>query len=409
MKILVQICVKIIDYGNTLLSFRSFLKLKHFEIQDIVISTISRITRFNAHIQGLHLETKLAICVEKQPINLIDSLLMTKNEFTEYLQTNTEAFELKMKKLLASWKDITYDGNISLAEAYEHTVQTSQHTSQAKLKTMYGLGEDTLSRVYMQKLPRTQPCLCGGYDCERSWWLCDFLEMFFRLGIDRTENWTFLNASVNQTPLLPEFYDEIRAKELPNLDMPVEKQYLIKQPSYTNRNKRKTSVDDSFGSQFESQGKGVLDNSIHSLASSTMISNYGGQRRQGLFRSYSAKELNVSAANEKTFNVGTDFDESFGSHMKKSVSFSNLPSELQSSGINKDVLQNRGVGQKTNIDEAIDEQSYSVLNYGPTYIQVSNLAIWLTKWADKFNKILMANSKTAAKFWHKGKKSSLYK
>ncbi len=326
---------------------------------------------------------------------------MTNNNFTEYLQTNTEAFELKLKKLLTSWKDITYDGGTSsLADAYEQTVLATQHTSQAKLKTMYGLGEDTISRVYMQKLPRTQPSLCGGYDCERSWWLCDFLEMFFRLGIDRTENWTFLIASVNQTPLLPEFYDKIRSKELPNFDMPIEKQYLIKASSYPNRNRRKASVDDSFGSQL-GHGRGVLENSMQSLASSNMSKNYGGQRRQGLFRSYSAKELNVSVANEKSFNLGADFNESI---IKKSVSFSNLPNELLPNGKKRQGLDNRNNGLKSITEEAVnDEQSCSILDYGQKYYHVANLSIWLIKWADKFNKILMANSKTAAKFWHKGK------
>jgi hypothetical protein len=412
---LVQIGVKIIDYGNTLLSFRSFLKLRHFDIQDIVMSTIARITKFNAHIQGLRLEVKLATCVKKQPINLIDRLLMSHHDFTEYTQQNVEAFELKLQKLLTAWRDIPHDGLVSLAEAYEHAVQATEHTSHAKLRTMYGLGEDTLARVYMQKLARTRPSLCGGYDCERAWWLSDFLEMFFRLGIDRTENWNFLVQSVNQTPLLPEFYEKVRYREMPNYDMSVDKQFLAK-TSVQNRRRNASSVDENlrFGYSFQN---GKNENGCVC------------QPRQGLFRSYSAKELTVSSNenNQRSFSFvlgGADFDESASiisfyqnqqqqqqQLAKKSVSFSNLPNELAMLVKNDPRAAHDSSSQSIRRlktwekeGEGRDEESlYAVLDFGPKYVQISNLAIWLVKWAEKFNRILMANSKTAAKFWHKGK------
>ena len=45
------------------------------------------------------------------------------------------------------------------------------------------------------------------------------------------------------------------------------------------------------------------------------------------------------------------------------------------------------------------EQPFKVLNFGFSYVQTSNLAIWLIKWAAKFQKIMM-NHKSAASFWY---------
>ena len=43
-------CLKIVDYGNMMLSFRCFLRNEqHMEIQDIVVSTISRLTDIIQH------------------------------------------------------------------------------------------------------------------------------------------------------------------------------------------------------------------------------------------------------------------------------------------------------------------------------------------------------------------------
>lgn len=45
------------------------------------------------------------------------------------------------------------------------------------------------------------------------------------------------------------------------------------------------------------------------------------------------------------------------------------------------------------------EQPFKVLDFGFSYIKISNLAIWLIKWAAKFQKIMM-NHKSAASFWY---------
>lgn len=47
------------------------------------------------------------------------------------------------------------------------------------------------------------------------------------------------------------------------------------------------------------------------------------------------------------------------------------------------------------------EQPFKVIDLGYQYIEPSNLAIWLIKWATKFQKTLMAH-KTAASFWYSG-------
>ena len=67
-KNVVQMCMKIIDYGNTMLSFSSFLKGQYIEIKDIVLSTIARLTKFNqyAQLKELKLEEKLAVLVGKK-------------------------------------------------------------------------------------------------------------------------------------------------------------------------------------------------------------------------------------------------------------------------------------------------------------------------------------------------------
>lgn len=68
--VLIEMSIEIIDYGNMMLSYRSFLKGQHTEIKDIVLSTISRLTKYSQYteLSDLNLEQKLAICVEKRSL-----------------------------------------------------------------------------------------------------------------------------------------------------------------------------------------------------------------------------------------------------------------------------------------------------------------------------------------------------
>jgi hypothetical protein len=63
-----QMCLQIIDYGNAMLAFGSFLKEQHAQIKDIVLSTIAKLTKVNQYslLKSLNLEQKLALCVSKK-------------------------------------------------------------------------------------------------------------------------------------------------------------------------------------------------------------------------------------------------------------------------------------------------------------------------------------------------------
>ena len=58
--------VKIIDYGNAMLSFSSFMRTGKCweEVRDIVLSTVIRLTATGFN--GLNLENRLAECVGKK-------------------------------------------------------------------------------------------------------------------------------------------------------------------------------------------------------------------------------------------------------------------------------------------------------------------------------------------------------
>jgi hypothetical protein len=79
----IEQCLKIVDYGNMMLSFRSLFTiynrnqsefedtLSHIQVQDIVLSTIARLTsilnNYNVSKNMLRLEKRLAKCVDKRP------------------------------------------------------------------------------------------------------------------------------------------------------------------------------------------------------------------------------------------------------------------------------------------------------------------------------------------------------
>lgn len=381
-----QLGARIIEYGNSLLSYRAFLKMHHFTVQDIVLSTIARLSK----LPGVHrtpnmphLELCLAVCVEKQPINLIESLLMPDRDFTEYMETHAKEFENKLNKLVDSWRQIPFEsttdqGITSLAHAFEYQIKVRQHAALARLRTMYGSNEDDIGRVYIQKLDRSQPSICGGYDCERSGFMPDFLEMFFRLGIDHTEDWSFLAHSVKKIPLLPEFYEQVKSAELPDGDISVDKQYFMKPVNHSSHRKHDHGAE---SSSDESKSR----------------------QRQGLFRSYSATDL-LNSSLYQTSLVERGYDDvatvissvgllgtGTGGPMKKSVSFSNLPISVNNYNAHEESVN-------VNNKNGTYDQNCSVLDFGPKYIQVTNLAIWLIKWADKFNNVLKTNSKVASKF-----------
>ena len=77
----IEQCLRIVDYGNMMLNFRSLFTicnsgsieddLAHVQVQDIVLSTIARLTaisnRYHTPQSMMRLEQRLAKCVEKRP------------------------------------------------------------------------------------------------------------------------------------------------------------------------------------------------------------------------------------------------------------------------------------------------------------------------------------------------------
>jgi len=68
-KAVMNICEKIIEYGNALLGFSGFLGISGFEqVRDIVLSVIGQLTRVKQP-EDLGLEKKLAICVSMKSLS----------------------------------------------------------------------------------------------------------------------------------------------------------------------------------------------------------------------------------------------------------------------------------------------------------------------------------------------------
>lgn len=322
-KNVVQMCIKIIDYGNAMLSFSSFLKGQYMEVKDIVLSTIARLTKFNeyAQLRELNLEQRLAICVGKLSFfNSNPDLDVTTEQRNGEFLFSTGSFDSKLSKLLESWKEIKApcvdenDSFVTMAEIYEHNCHVNEESSMQKLKRLYGHNEGSLNRTYELNEPRVIPCVCGGYDLERTAWCGEFLELFFKLGFEQTEEWEQLVQSVNQTPLLPEFYEVIRSQELSNNDS-IDKQYLM-----APLNKMQEAINDNEQVNTNRRRRSILSNlniaEPKSLANTqksnpTIISHNDEQRQVGLFRSYSIK-------------AGGDGHEKYADKLdlvKKSVSF----------------------------------------------------------------------------------------
>ena len=404
-----------------MLSYRAFLKEKHMEVQDIVISTISRLTTFNqyAQLRDFNLEQKLAVCVEKKQLSLIETLNSSHfapNSDQDYL-FSMENLNSKLNKLLETWKAIptrnesvnTENTYLSMADVYEHNILANQRSSNSKLASLFGMGEDSLARVYILKLDRTHPCACGGFDFERTFWCAEFLEMFFKLGFDQTEDWEFLVQSVNQTPLLPEFYDTIRNGQLPDNDQ-VDKQFILK-PALKESDRRRSNPDEfdlNSISPMNSRKMRRMTNPTSPKTTRKELNlgspdrNISLSKRQGLFRAYSVKSLSQS---EKV-SVEEDLMK-----LKKSVSFSDLNLnenfDAQSeNSVNVEYLNliNKESGlENVELAPTRNDQPLKVLDYGAKYAQTCNLAIWLMKWSFRFQRILMSNSKAAGSFWNEDK------
>ena len=339
----------------------------------------------------LHQNYKIIKQIKKK-INKIDS------SYGEHVgdQYQSENFDEKLRKLVDSWKEIqTPNVNdpemyISMAEVYEHNLSVNELGTSKKLTNIFGQDESCLHNIYLLKQIRQEPAISGGYNYERTQWCGEFLELFFKLGFEQTEDWEPLVQSVNQTPLLPEFYEAIRNKELSSNDY-INKQFLI--PSVNKFDQTNTGNEFTSSPANTRSRRSIISNLNEQTNSYISINeaNIGSYRQVGLFRSNS--DLKASKYLDGKLDMS-----------KKSVSFVNLDmnflNELDEHGEYNILSEKTAANDHQHI-----EQSYKVLDYGPNYIQISYLAIWLIKWAAKFQKILM-NHKSSASFWYNSCDSS---
>jgi hypothetical protein len=248
---------------------------------------------------------------------------------------NNESFQLKLSKLLELWRRMSYndedDDDIengitntttttNMADMFEHLVLGQERAQNAKLVSIYGLGEDTLPLVYIEKSldhrrrRRQQQSsnsnnegLVGGFAFERSELCSHFLDMFFKLAFDQTEDWSHLIQGVNGSwPLLSEFYDEIREQELSKIGGGggdghnyIDKMYLITQPQ-----SMQTTKDNDHDSsilplltrkqrrrQQEKEQMFALKNKNFIDDDEDDVFRVSVEQRRGLFRTYSVRSL----------------------------------------------------------------------------------------------------------------------
>ncbi len=127
-----------------------------------------------------------------------------------------------------------------MADLYQQTYLPNQLATFTQIGSVYGNSECFLSRIYELEEVHGNLNRPGGYYFERTNWSGEFFELFFKLGFDKTEQWEQLIQSVNKTPLLPEFFEEVRDQELGSSGF-LDKQHImlpLKKPEETSENKR---------------------------------------------------------------------------------------------------------------------------------------------------------------------------
>ena len=386
-----QLCYNIVEYGNLMLSFRGFLKHQHVEIQDIILSSIARLTSRNVQILSAGLERKLATCVDKAPFMVNSKGGLSNEEISE-------SFQSKLDNLLEKWKTISGQFNTTLADLYHEHISTKRATT-VKLLTMFGLPEDVLIRVYLQKLPRSEPNLVGSYDYERSNLCTEFLEIFFKVGFNASESWENFVQSTNITPLLPEFYEIVRSEHLPN--GPPDKSYILTQSPATRRL--------ALNNQKNFKKKLIQNHSLIKEENEDDEEEIENSNRfyRGLFRKYEIisprKDSKKDSLKNRSASL-TDLRASNSSNkLRKTVSFFDLSSSKIENVISKNIslnddifvygenaaeIQLTSVGSIPSEDTIDNFSSYKVLDYGTDYEKVTHLAIWLMKWTKSFNMIV---------------------
>jgi len=232
------------------------------------------------------------------------------------------SFNTKLSKLLDTWSNIrtTSEQDISMADAYQQIFLPNQLAINRKLESLYGPSEHSLSCLYDLKETCSTTSRPGSYHFERTDWSGDFLELFFKLGFDQTEQWEQLIQSVNTTPLLPEFYEAVRGQELGSNNF-VDKQHLMPP---LNRD-----ITEELGDSGSKDGSPTgTTRRRRSILCGLKSDEVVEERQVGLFRSYSIR------SEGRASEVRRMLAESSGEKMmgKKSVSFTGFGSGDESSG-----------------------------------------------------------------------------
>lgn len=202
--------LSIIDAGNLLIAYRqqqqSVVRDRIVDdlwtVGEIVISTIARIS--SGKNNNIEVESRLARCQLK-----LDRLG----------QPWPHVLGAKLERILTEWRSIPTrtDPTMSMEFFYTNHVLGNEAISGVKIREQFGAGEEQLDKLaYLRRAREDEmTSIVGGYEFERDEHSASVLELFFRIGFDRTESWQGLAAEVNvDVPLIAEFYEEIRLKEL---------------------------------------------------------------------------------------------------------------------------------------------------------------------------------------------------
>ena len=342
--------LQIIDCGNLMLSYGTLLKHEQIEVQDIVVSAVSRLSRLRD--RSLQLERKLAKCVQKRPTNIED-------EGDEILY-DAESFQAKLEKLLNEWKTLEYSASLNMFDVYEHSAVEAVRSERTRVLSVYGESEDAIVRVHLKGGTRTQPYSCGGFEFEQSEECAEFLELFFKLAFEQSENWETLCSACNRTPILPEFYEEIYEREIHN-EITLDHQYLL----LSDGQNLETGNTDFTESNMHRRRRAFLAPNKNSVDQQLTLEN-PRTRRTGLFSSYSTCSDQLADFNKQSNTE--KFEEK----------------KLEAKKVNN---------CEENKNHYLSDQPLKVMDFGPRFIETSKLAIWLVKWADRLQKMLMAHKR----------------
>ncbi|RNA29524.1 hypothetical protein BpHYR1_050019 [Brachionus plicatilis] len=352
----IDLSCKIIKYGMLILSFRCLMADEYERIQDIVLSTIAKLATSSLHSSELDLEYELVKCIEDK---IFAPDLLTSLDGRGFSVRN------KFEAIRDEWKQRSEE-KMDMDELFEYKMKIVNKENQL-IQSYYGMAEDIFHLKYVQNVCDVHDSFCGSFAIERSDLMADFLEFFFKFAFDESQNWHTIIHHVNNIPLIPQFCDLITEQELNKNEL---KKYVLKKKnsstSWSHLSNESTHLHKSLTKRRSSRlaaNSSNRDNQSTKCAIDGQILN-----KSGLFRTYSLTTLNRTQSSLTIKSASLD-------HLNKSAPI-----------------------KTSNCDHTGLEQPLALLDYGPAYAHVSNLAIWLVKWSTKFQKILVQNNKILNRF-----------